>query len=82
MADFQMHLLFVPFALGAGLGAGLRAGICIGIGIGAATWLGLFVGPRSVQGRHFVACADGLADGLGAGLGRMDWGWQRWWWQQ
>ena len=70
MADFQMHLLFVPFALGAGLGAGLRAGIGIGIGIGigAATWLGLFVGPRSVQGRHFVACADGLADGLGAGL--------------
>ena len=37
MADFQMHLLFVPFALGAGLGAGLRAGIGIGIGIGAAT---------------------------------------------
>merc|ERR1719263_2343310 len=66
MADFQMHLLFVPFALGVGLGAGLRAGI--GIGIGAATWLGLFVGPRSVQGRHFVACADGLADGLAAGL--------------
>ena len=63
MADFQMHLLFVPFALVAGLRAGLRAGtgIGIGIGIGFAAWLGLFVGPRSVRGRHFAACADGLA---------------------
>ena len=62
MADFQMHLLFVPFALGAGLGAGLRAGIGIGIGSGvAAGWLGLFVGPRSVRGRQRAACPVGLA---------------------
>eukprot|EP00964_Phaeocystis_antarctica_P038918 scaffold22260_cov63-Phaeocystis_antarctica.AAC.5 len=42
MADFQMHLLFVPFALVAGLRTGIDIGIGIGIGIGS----GVAVGTR------------------------------------